>query len=135
VRCVSVRWHTAVVFCRDSPALSRWWAEVLGWQVAAEADDGRVFVFPAHPPDEGRDIPALGRGPGLEFVQVEEGWHFPERTYLTLAPPAGGDHLAEIARLETMGARVITAPADDSVDYWILEDPEGNGFSVYKPSG
>ena len=104
-------------------------------QVAAETDDGRVFVFPAHPPAEGRNIPAFERGPGLEFVEVDEDWHFPERTYLTLAPQAGGDHLAEIARLETMGARVITEPADDSVDYWILEDPEGNGFSVYKPRG
>jgi catechol 2,3-dioxygenase-like lactoylglutathione lyase family enzyme len=133
VRTVSVRWHTAVVFCRDAQALSRWWARALGWQVAAQDDDGRVFVLPAHLLDHGRAVPALERGPGLEFVQVAEDWHFPERTYLTLAPPAGDDHLAEIARLEAMGATVISEPGDDSVDYWILEDPEGNGFSVYKP--
>jgi catechol 2,3-dioxygenase-like lactoylglutathione lyase family enzyme len=135
VRDVSVRWHTAVVFCRDARALSRWWAEVLGWQVGDELDDGRVFVLPAHLLDQARDVPVAERGPGLEFVQVDEDWTFPERTYLTLAPLEGGDHLAEIARLEALGATVVTEPADDSVDYWILDDPEGNGFSVYKARG
>ena len=37
-----LRWYGAVVDCHDARALSRWWAEVLGWQVAAEDDDGIV---------------------------------------------------------------------------------------------
>jgi Glyoxalase-like domain len=109
---MSVTWNTAVVFCRDARALSRWWAEVLGWPVTADVnDDGRVLVLPES-------------GPGLEFVEVGED--------LTLAPATEGGHLAELARLEAMGATVIVEPEDDSADFWILEDPEGNGFSLWR---
>ena len=34
-----------------------------------------------------------------------------------------------------MGATVVSEPGDGSVDHWILEDPEGNGFSVYRAGG
>jgi hypothetical protein len=53
-------------------------------------------------------------------------------TYLTLAPAAEGGSLAELARLEAMGATVIVEPEDDSTDLWILEDPEGNAFSLWR---
>jgi hypothetical protein len=43
---VSLRWYTAVVFCHDVRAQSRWWAEVLGWQIASEDDYGVVTVLP-----------------------------------------------------------------------------------------
>jgi ABC-type amino acid transport substrate-binding protein len=52
--------------------------------------------------------------------------------YLTLAPPADGDQQAEIRRLEAMGATVI-AVGEGEVDLVIMEDPEGNGFSVFSP--
>ena len=39
---MSLRWCGAVIDCHDATAQSRWWAEVLGWQVAAEDDDGIV---------------------------------------------------------------------------------------------
>jgi hypothetical protein len=128
---MSLRWFTAVVFCRDATAQSRWWAEVLGWPAAAE-DDGRVFLFPPPARDTTRAVPAPGRPPGLEFVQLLEGEQPRNQLYVTLAPPPGGDQAAEIRRLEGLGATMVSVGVD-GVDWSILEDPEGNGFSVYTP--
>jgi len=129
---VSLRWFTAVVFCHDVRAQSRWWAEVLGLQIASEDDDGRVIVLPPHLLDTTREIPLAERWPGLEFVPVPEGEELHDRLYITLAPPEHGDQEAEIRRLEALGARLVTVGVD-GVDWSIMEDPEGNGFSVYTP--
>jgi hypothetical protein len=53
------------------------------------------------------------------------GWNRPD-------PPADGDQQAEIRRLEAMGAKVI-AVGEGAVDWVIMKDPEGNGFSVLSP--
>jgi hypothetical protein len=45
---MSLRWCGAVIDCHDARAQSRWWAEVLGWQIAAEDDDGIVTILPPH---------------------------------------------------------------------------------------
>lgn len=70
------------------------------------------------------------RWPGLLFQGVPEGHQLQNRTYLTPAPPV--DQQAEIRRLEAMGAKVI-AVGEGEVDWVIMEDPEGNGFSVLSP--
>jgi catechol-2,3-dioxygenase len=129
---VSLRWYTAVVFCHDVRAQSRWWAEVLGWQIASEDDYGVVTVLPPHLLDTTREIPLAERWPGLEFVPVADGEQLHNQLYITLAPPKDGDQEAEIRRLEALGAKVVTV-GEDGVDWSIMEDPEGNGFSVYTP--
>jgi hypothetical protein len=126
---MSLRWLGAVVDCHDARAQSRWWAEVLGWQVAAEDDDGIVTVLPPHLVDAAREIPAAERGPGLLFQPVLEGRELQNRLYLVVAPPAGGDKEAEVRRLEGLGAKVV-AVGEGDLDLVIMEDPEGNGFSV-----
>jgi hypothetical protein len=129
---MSLRWHAVVVDCRDVGAQSRWWAEVLGWEIASEGDDGEVVVLPPHPAGTAREIMPAGRWPGLLFQGVPEGQQLQNHMYLTLAPPADGDQQAEIRRLEAMGATVI-AIGEGEVDLVIMEDPEGNGFSVFSP--
>jgi catechol-2,3-dioxygenase len=129
---VSLRWYTGVVFCHDVRAQTRWWAEVLGWQIASEDDYGVVTVLPPHLLDTTREIPLAERWPGLEFGPVAEGEQLHNRLYITLAPPKDGDQEAEIRRLEALGAKVVTV-GEDGVDWSIMEDPEGNGFSVYTP--
>jgi hypothetical protein len=126
-----MRWFTAVMFCRDVQAQSRWWAEALGWQIGSE-DEDRVMLLPPHLLDTTREIPPRERCPGLEFVPAAEDRPMRNRLYITLAPPEDGDQQAEIRRLEALGATLITVGAD-GVDWSIMEDPEGNGFSVYTP--
>src|SRR5215475_2655539 len=81
---MSLRWCGTVIDCHDARAQSRWWAEVLGWQIAAEDDDGIVTV-----------LPPAERGPGLLFQPVPEGHERQNRAYLVVAPPDGGDKETE----------------------------------------
>jgi hypothetical protein len=129
---MSLRWHAVVVDCHDVGAQSRWWAEVLGWEIASEGDDGEVVVLPPHPAGTVRELRPAGRWPGLLFQGVPEGQQLQNRMYLTVAPPADGDRQGEIRRVEAMGATVI-AVGEGEVDLVIMEDPEGNGFSVLSP--
>jgi hypothetical protein len=129
---MSLRWHAVVVDCHDVKVQSRWWAEVLGWEIACEGDDDEVTVLPPHSADKAREIVPADRWPGLLFQGVPESHQLQKRTYLTLAPPVDGDQQAEIRRLEAMGAKVI-AVGEGEVDWVIMEDPEGNGFSVLSP--
>jgi Glyoxalase-like domain len=129
---MSLRWQAVVVDCHDVRVQSRWWAEVLGWEIACEGDDDEVVVLPPHSADKAREIVPADRWPGLLFQGVPEGHQLQNRTYLTLAPPVDGDQQAEIRRLEAMGAKVI-AVGEGEVDRVIMEDPEGNGFSVLSP--
>ena len=36
---MALRWYTSVIDCTDTPALARWWAEALDWQVWFETED------------------------------------------------------------------------------------------------
>jgi hypothetical protein len=130
---MSLRWRGAVIDCHDARAQSRWWAEVLGWQIAAEDDDGIVTVLPPHLVDTPREIPSAERGPGLMFQAVPEGHQLQNRLYLVVAPPEDGDQETEVRRLESLGAKVV-AVGEGGLDLVIMEDPEGNGFSVLGPS-
>ena len=103
---MSLRWYTVVIDCHDVKAQSRWWAEVLGWQIAYEADD-EVVVVPAHLLDEGREIPPAERGAGLVFVPAPETKTVKNRLHIDLAPAKDDDQEAEVRRLESLGARRI----------------------------
>ncbi len=127
---MSLRWYTIVVDCRDVVAQSRWWAEVLDWQVAYEADD-EIVVMSAHALDETRRVPVLEKGPVLVFVPVPEAKKVKNRLHIDLAPPADGDQATEVRRLEALGARRVDVGQDEGKVYWtVLADPEGNEFCV-----
>lgn len=129
---MSLRWYGAVIDCHDARAQSRWWAEVLGWQIAVEGDDGIVTVLPPHLAGTTRGIPPAERGPGLIFQPVLEGHQRQNRLYMVVTPPEGGDQETEVRRLESLGAKVV-AVGEGGLDLVIMEDPEGNGFSVLGP--
>jgi hypothetical protein len=130
---MTVRWYTVVVDCKDVGAQARWWAEVLDWKVAFEADD-EVVIVPPIALDESRKLPVLERGPGLVFVPVPEGKDVKNRLHIDLAPLAGDDQAAEVARLEALGARrVDVGQVDEEVTWVVLADPEGNEFCILSP--
>jgi catechol 2,3-dioxygenase-like lactoylglutathione lyase family enzyme len=127
---MSLRWYSVVVDCKDIPAQSHWWAEVLGWRVVFETDD-EVGLVPPHALDSARDIPILEQGPGLVFVRVPEGKAVKNRLHIDLAPPPDGDQAAEVRRLEGLGARRVDVGQDASPATWVvMADPEGNEFCV-----
>jgi catechol 2,3-dioxygenase-like lactoylglutathione lyase family enzyme len=128
---MSVRWYSVVVDCHDVKAQAYWWASVLGWNVAYEADD-EVVVAPPHLVDEGRPVPRDERGPGLVFVPVPESKALKNRLHIDLAPGPDDDQEAEVQRLEARGAQRVDIGQGD-VRWIVLADPEGNEFCVLTP--
>jgi hypothetical protein len=129
---MSVRWYTVVVDCHDVKAQGYWWANVLGWDIAYEADN-EVVVAPSHLIDESRSIPLSERGPGMVFVPVPESKTLKNRLHIDLAPGPDDDQAAEVRRLESLGARKVEVGQRDDVSWVVLADPEGNEFCVLSP--
>jgi hypothetical protein len=127
---MSIRWYSVVVDCRNVAAQSRWWAEVLDWQVAYEAAN-EVVLVPPHVIEPTRDIPPMERGPGLIFVPVPEGKTVKNRLHIDLAPSPDAGQEAEVRRLEALGARRADVGQDpEKVSWVVMADPEGNEFCV-----
>jgi Glyoxalase-like domain len=114
-----------VVDAAEPARLARFWAEALGWVVAAvEADE--VDVWPS-----GFSYPDPSALP-LVFVPVPEPKTVKNRVHLDLATESAGHQAAEVERLLALGA----APADigqRDVPWTVLADPEGNEFCVLDP--
>jgi len=83
--------------------------------------------------DTNGEVSPTERWPSLLFQSGPEGRPLENRLYLILAPPEDGKQQAEIRRLEKLGAKIIAVGED--IDLVIMEDPEGNGFSVLGPRG
>jgi predicted enzyme related to lactoylglutathione lyase len=107
-----------VVDSSDPPAQAAFWAGVVGLPVTRE----------------GADFASLAReaGPSLEFVRVNEPKVVKNRIHLDVAPPADGDLLIEVARLEAWGA-VRADVGQIDVPWVVLADREGNEFCVLTP--
>ncbi|WP_152188304.1 VOC family protein [Georgenia satyanarayanai] len=133
---MALRWYSVVVDCRDPRALAGWWAQVLGWRTAYEADD-EVVIIPPHMFEDGfaERVPARERGQGLVFVPVPEGKTVKNRLHIDLAPEADDDQEAEVQRLLDAGARRVEVGQGPEVSWVVLADPEGNEFCVLSPRG
>jgi predicted enzyme related to lactoylglutathione lyase len=111
---MGIQWRGVVVMAADPGRLSRWWAEVLGYEVLDECSD-EVCVGP------GEDQPVLsfsrgrpGAGPVRIFLDVRV-----------------DDRDAELERLVDMGARLLDGGPEGRL---VLADPEGNEFSLLRPA-
>lgn len=128
---MTLRWYSLEVDCKNPASLSRWWADLLGWDIVFEADD-EVAVAPGYMLDEA--LPREQRGPGLVFVPVPEDKQVKNRLHIDLAPGPDDDQEAEVARLEERGARRVNVGQDeDDVTWVVMADPEGNEFCVLRP--
>jgi predicted enzyme related to lactoylglutathione lyase len=113
---MGVNWYAVVVDAADPARLSRWWAEVLGFQVLDE-DENEVMV---------------GRGadehPILFFVRTNDAKVGKNRLHIDLSPE---DRDAEVERLVDMGARHVDI-GQGTPSWVVLADPEGNEFCVLR---
>jgi hypothetical protein len=76
------------------------------------------------------EVPWERIGPGMVFVQVPEEKTLKNRLHLDFAPHISQDRDAEIARLESLGARRVDVGQPDDTNWTVLADPEGNEFCV-----
>ena len=97
----------------DAVALARFWAAVFGSDVDEDSTPGKAFVEAA----------GWG-GPNIWFTKVPEPKSAKNRVHFDLRAP--GDVVAEVARLEQLGARVVRRYPGHTV----MQDPEGNEFCV-----
>jgi hypothetical protein len=122
---VATRLVHIVVDAADPGRLARFWATVLGWQIADEGAD-EVAVEPS-----GFIYPGPAALP-LVFVPVPEAKTVKNRVHLDLATESPAHQAAEVERLLALGA----TPADirqGDVPWTVLADPEGNEFCLLDP--
>ena len=129
---MTVRWYTLAVDCRDAPALARWWAGVLDWQVTYEGDD-EVVIGPRHAVDgQSADIPVEQRAPALAFGPVPEGKQVKNRVHFDLVP-TDRTRDEEIERVLALGAMPLDDRRQPDGSGWlVLTDPEGNEFCILR---
>ena len=70
-----------------------------------------------------------GEGPHLDFLLVPEPRTGKNRLHLDLRA-ADGDQAAEVARLESLGARRTDVGQGPEATWVVLADPEGNEFCL-----
>jgi predicted enzyme related to lactoylglutathione lyase len=109
------------VDCTDAPALARFWAQVLGWQIFSD-DDPEVLVAPS--------FPYVGAGPTMLFIPVPEPRSVKNRLHLDISPTSGPRD-EEVVRLTGLGATIIEDHRTPEFTGWVwMADPEGNDFCV-----
>jgi predicted enzyme related to lactoylglutathione lyase len=114
-----------IIEAAEPARLARFWAAVLGWEIATE-DADEVDVWPP-----GFSYPGPAALP-LMFVPVPEAKTSKNRVHLDLATESAAHQSAEVKRLLALGA----VPADigqGDVPWTVLADPEGNEFCVLDP--
>ncbi len=120
---MAIRMQCICVDTQDPARLASFWKDALGWrQTHAEADE--VVLEP--PEGSAED----GIVPDLLFLKVPESKSVKNRLHIDLRPD---DQVAEVARLEALGAKRVSVGQPDDVSWVVLADPDGNEFCVLKP--
>jgi hypothetical protein len=110
---------------RDPAALAAWWAEVLGYEVRGEEDDGTVEIGPPGQAPK-------GVVPTMVFAPVADPTPGKLRLHLDLNA-TDRDQDAELARLLALGATPVDVgqgPLSARMTWHVLADPEGNEFCL-----
>ena len=133
--------------CADPGALSRFWNEVLGYELDSPPPpytswDEALDAFGV--PEENRNdasasVDPEGRGPRLWFQKVPEGKTAKNRVHLDVraAPGYQGDErMAALekrcAELVALGATRVQRHEPDRINHGhiVMQDPEGNEFCL-----
>ena len=129
---------TLTIQCLDIDAADRhrlagFWEAALGWRRTHEGPDEVVLEPPAGSAQD-------GVAPDLLFLRVPEASGGrarvgKNRLHLDLRPGGlsyDGDQSAEVARLESLGARRVDVGQPADVSWAVMADPEGNEFCVLR---
>jgi predicted enzyme related to lactoylglutathione lyase len=107
--------------CSDAESMALFWSEVTRWPRSKVEMPGNPFWWVG---------PEADVYPHLVFVEVPEAKRTKNRVHLDLMANDGSQE-QEIARLESLGARVVDDRRGVSPGGWVvMADPEGNEFCV-----
>lgn len=104
----------------DPSRLATFWQAALGWRRTHEEHDEVVLEPPMGSPQD-------GVAPDLLFLRVPEEKAGKNRLHLDLRPK---EQAAEVARLESLGARRADVGQGADVSWVVMVDPDGNEFCV-----
>jgi predicted enzyme related to lactoylglutathione lyase len=116
IQCVSIDAH-------DPVKIAGFWEAVLGWRRTYEKLDEVVLEPPAGSRED-------GVVPDLLFLRVPEKKTVKNRLHFDLRPD---DQVAEVGRLEKLGARKVSVGQGPDVSWVVMADPDGNEFCVLRP--
>lgn len=103
--------------------LANFWQSALGWRRTVEREDEVVLEPPSASPED-------GVVPDLLFLRVPEEKANKNRLHLDLRPR---DQVAEVARLEGLGAHRADVGQGPEPSWVVMSDPEDNEFCVLRP--
>lgn len=104
--------------CVDAASLARFWSEVTGWPCSRQEVPGNPYWVVGDPDGSAT--------PRLVFVNVPERKATKNRLHIDLAP-RGGSQRDELARIESLGARIVDDRRHLEPGGWVvMEDLEGN---------
>ncbi len=104
----------------DPDGLARFWAGVLGWEVADDHDDITV-------------LPSGDSGFVLRFLASQEPKVGQNRMHFDLTSASWEEQQETVARALDLGARHIDVGQLPEEEHVVLADPEGNEFCVIEP--
>ena len=109
----------------DPQALAEFWAEALGWSIGRDVNENEVWI------ERELDDPRQTGFPDILFLKNPDAKKVKNRLHLDLRP---ADQAAEVARLETLGAKQIEIgqSAEPTCTWVVMADPEGNEFCVLR---
>lgn len=105
----------------DPPALARFWATALGWEVGGE-HDGEISV-----------VPTDGTRFRIDVVPVRGPKTGKNRIHLDLTTTSLDDQQATVARLLELGATHVDIGQGPDDEHVVLADPEGNELCIIEP--
>ncbi len=113
--------HALCFDANDPIALARFWAGVLGWEIADDPHHGVVV------------LPSDDTGFRIRFLPTEEAKTGPNQMHLDLTSTSLEDQQEKVARALSLGARHIDVGQRPEEGHVVLADPEGNEFCVIEP--
>ena len=109
-----------VIDCREPAVVGRFWADVLGWPLTLDDEDGSCWLSSTGEP--------WAPPPLLVFVPVAEPKTVKNRVHIDVNP-TGCDQAEELERLLALGARPVDI-GQGEVPWIVLADPEDNEFCL-----
>ena len=112
----------ALCFDANDPlGLARFWAGVLGWEMADDPHDGIAL------------LPSDDTGFRIRFLSTQEQKAGQNRMHFDLTSTSLEDQQQTVARSLGLGARHIDIGQRPEEGHVVLADPEGNEFCVIEP--
>ena len=112
----------ALCFDANDPLpLARFWAGVLGWEMADDPFDGQAL------------LPCDDTGFRIRFVPTQDEKTGPNQMHFDLTSTSLDDQQQTVARSLGLGARHIDVGQRPEEGHVVLADPEGNEFCIIEP--